>query len=396
MTDWPLVRIGDVTTWLSGGTPRKTEPVYWEGGSIPWISAASLKEERLTDSDRSVTAAAIGNGTRLAPRDSTLVLVRGMSLLEEIRVGRCTRELAFNQDVKALVPLEGVIDAAFLTYALLAKRPEILGMVHQAGHGTGVLATERLKNLAIGLPDLHTQRRISGALEALDDLVAIDAALVRELDHALMATWAAAARDSRLARFGDLASLSKGISYKGEFLSDSGLPLINLGNFGLDGSFRVEGSKHYQGPVRADRILRFRDLVVANTDLTQQRDILARPLLVPFEEATSTHHTFQVKVMAGSAMTAWLYCALRVEPLRRSLIAYSTGTTVAALPEDALSSVRLPFPNEAVLDRWWSQAEVLLDAQESLKVESRQAKATRDELLPLLMSGRIRPEEVAA
>ncbi len=173
---WDKVQLGDVASAMSGGTPKKDEDSFW-GGDIPWISGATLTDRRLYSSERRLTSPGVENGSRIAPAGATLILVRGMSLLEEIRIGQAIRDLAFNQDVKALVPTPG-IDAGFLTYALLARRPELLRMVHQAGHGTGVLATDLIRALWIMLPPIKEQRRIAGVLGALDDLIDTNACLI--------------------------------------------------------------------------------------------------------------------------------------------------------------------------------------------------------------------------
>ena len=87
--------------------------------------------------------------------------------------------MAFNQDVKALVPKREVVDPEFLTYLLLARVDELLGMVHRAGHGTGVLDTDQLQGLEIALPPLDAQRRIVSVLGRVDDLVHTIADLLR-------------------------------------------------------------------------------------------------------------------------------------------------------------------------------------------------------------------------
>jgi type I restriction enzyme S subunit len=94
-----------------------------------------------------VTAAAIGNGTRLAPAGAIFIAVRGMSLHTEIRVIRSPQPITFNQDIKAIVPES--IDGDFLYFALTAHKPTLLGLVEAAGHGTGVLPTDRLTHLPI-------------------------------------------------------------------------------------------------------------------------------------------------------------------------------------------------------------------------------------------------------
>ncbi|WP_233997790.1 hypothetical protein, partial [Erythrobacter sp. HI0077] len=75
--------------------------------------------------------------------NASFVAVRGMSLHNEIRVVSSSRPITFNQDIKAVVAGPD-LNAAFLYYALTAAKPILLNSVSAAGHGTGVLATDRL------------------------------------------------------------------------------------------------------------------------------------------------------------------------------------------------------------------------------------------------------------
>lgn len=163
---WLEARLGAVTTWLSGGTPDRSNAAYWDG-AIPWISAASLKNTRVHDSPQRITEAGLRAGSKLAPKGSTLVLVRGMALHREARIGLATRPVSFNQDVKALVPQPGLLPE-FLLYALRGRSQKILDLVSSAGSGTGVLDTGLLKKLSIGLPDAGEQRAIIRLLRDAD------------------------------------------------------------------------------------------------------------------------------------------------------------------------------------------------------------------------------------
>ncbi|MDX3246990.1 restriction endonuclease subunit S [Streptomyces sp. ME18-1-4] len=169
---WLEIALGDTAKWLSGGTPKTSEPSYW-GGGIPWISAASLKTPWLCKSERRVTELGVRNGTRLVPKGTILFVVRGMSLTTEFRVGVAQREVAFGQDCKALIPHPG-IDSATLFLAIRSQSAKVLGMVDLAGHGTGRLVTERVASLPVRLPQGEAAVEFaarSGAL--LDRAVAV-------------------------------------------------------------------------------------------------------------------------------------------------------------------------------------------------------------------------------
>lgn len=168
--------VGDVTTWLSGGTPHRGTPAYWNG-TVPWISATTLKTTLVRESPERLTPAGLQAGSRLAPTGASLVLVRGMALHRETRIGLATRPVSFNQDVKALVP-HATLVPEFLLYALQARGQQILDLVSSAGSGTGVIDTRLLRRLPIWVPDGDEQRAVARVIsDADDELAAVRARL---------------------------------------------------------------------------------------------------------------------------------------------------------------------------------------------------------------------------
>lgn len=157
------LKLSDAGTWLSGGTPSTKRADFW-GGVTPWISSSSLKSVFLFDSDRRLTERGAAEATHVVPRGAVLIVVRGMSLLSEFRVGVAQRPMAFGQDCKAILPS---VPSALLVTALLATRSRILGLVDQAGHGTGRLSSDRLLDLEVLMP------RDSSIMEEIEDLFGV-------------------------------------------------------------------------------------------------------------------------------------------------------------------------------------------------------------------------------
>lgn len=153
---------------LSGGTPAKSAPEFW-GGSIPWISPKAMTSLHADESDEMVTEQALGNGTRLAPTGSCLVMVRGMGLHEKVRVSQARRDVAFNQDVKALVPQS--IQSTLLLFALLNGQEDLLLRVESSGHGTGRLPSDILLSHPITLPPLETQARLGAHFDSMNSRI---------------------------------------------------------------------------------------------------------------------------------------------------------------------------------------------------------------------------------
>ena len=170
--EWRERTLGDVTDWSSGGTPPKSNPAFW-GGGIPWISASSMKTGRLADSDRTLTPEGLKKGSRLARKGDVLLLVRGSELHKRIPVGIASRDVSFNQDVKALRAKDDLVED-FLYYWLAGNETVLLSKVENTGIGAGKLDTNVLKSLPFPIPPPAEQRAIAHILGTLDDKIELN------------------------------------------------------------------------------------------------------------------------------------------------------------------------------------------------------------------------------
>ena len=188
--EWREVTLGDIAELLSGGTPSKSRSDYCSG-SVPWVSAKDLKQLRLYETEDQVTPAGVENGTRMVPKNTVLVLVRGMTLLNDVPVAVTQRPMTFNQDIKAFRPTAEV-DEEFLPYLILGNKARLLSQVDLAGHGTGRLNTQELKALQVHLPSLGEQRDIAHVLATLDDKIELNRCMnqtLEEMARALFKSW---------------------------------------------------------------------------------------------------------------------------------------------------------------------------------------------------------------
>lgn len=381
-TDWDAVALGDAGTWVSGGTPSTSNADYWNGG-IPWMSAKSMTEFRVRDSDRRLTPLGAQNGTKLVPKDVILMVVRGMSLKTEFRMGITQREVALSQDLKGLIP-DPQFDPLFLAYAIQSKTPEVLAMVDEAGHGTGRLQTDRLFALELPKPTIDEQRAIATTLGALDDKIESNRRLIDLAPRVIRAYI-----DSQLA---------DGVE----------VPVSSLASF-------INGGAYTKGASGAGRmVLRIAELnsgpggSTVYNDIAVPDDKTARPgdILMSWsgslgvyrwfrDEAIINQHIFKV---IPTVYPAWLMFDRlgAVMPVFRR-VAQDKATTMGHIQRGHLESTKITVPSTESIDRLsesltplWER--VLLADRENIRLS-----ATRDELLPELLSGRLRaPREVVA
>lgn len=171
---WLRLHLRDVADVLSGGTPGKSHAEFWNG-NIPWISPKGMNGIHVSESDEKVTVQAVGHGTRVVPQGSVLVMVRGMGLHQGVRISQARRDVAFNQDVKALVAK--TIAPSHLLFAVLNVSSYLFSKVESSGHGTGVLPTTVLDGLTFVTPDPKTAeyRCLVDALDPLNERMAASA-----------------------------------------------------------------------------------------------------------------------------------------------------------------------------------------------------------------------------
>ena len=164
---WKPKNILELCEIWSGGTPRKSVREYW-GGKIPWVSGKDLKSPSLDDAIDHVTAEGVEAGSRVAPTESVLLLVRGMGLAKDLPVAVINRPMAFNQDVKALVS-RGDYPGRFLRSAIYEGKARLLNQIVSSAHGTMTLNLNDVENFKVPCPqDAFEAEEIVAVLDAID------------------------------------------------------------------------------------------------------------------------------------------------------------------------------------------------------------------------------------
>ena len=115
---WNVRRLGDVCSFVrAGGTPKRSEPTYWEGGTVPWFKTGELRDGPLTHSIEMVTANA---GVRLFESPAILMAIYGSPTVG--RLGWLTRTSSCNQAALSLRTQNPDFEQDWLWYQLKALR----------------------------------------------------------------------------------------------------------------------------------------------------------------------------------------------------------------------------------------------------------------------------------
>ncbi len=194
---WDEVALGDLGEWRGGGTPPKATESYWRNGTIPWVSPKDMKRSVIEDAEDKLSAMALGHpAAKLVPAGSVLVVVRSGILQHSLPVAVTAREVAINQDIRALIPHDG-ISAAFVAAQLRAEARTILRETVKSGMTVQSIAFDRFRDFRIRLAPSHEQTRIVAKLEPLlvrcgqvrSELARVEKLVARQLRAAMTAAF---------------------------------------------------------------------------------------------------------------------------------------------------------------------------------------------------------------
>src|SRR5690554_1324389 len=166
---WQMKRLDKLVQFSSGGTPSKAKPEFWRG-DIPWISATTMHQQEIVTSDLHISEDGLKAGSKLAKENDLLLLVRGSMLWKKVPICICRRDVAFNQDVKAL-RINEKITPTYLLYWFLAHQRFLLNKIVGTGIGAGKFDLDTLKALDIPFPPLPEQKAIADLLSTWDEAI---------------------------------------------------------------------------------------------------------------------------------------------------------------------------------------------------------------------------------
>ncbi|WP_187276512.1 restriction endonuclease subunit S [Parahaliea maris] len=167
---WQAVEIGAVCNLMTGGTPKTSEPEYYEGGDIPWIVSGDIHKGEIFDCEKRITTKAVENSNaRYLPKDSVLIALNGQGKTRGTVALLRIENATCNQSVVSINPnSKDELDPEFLFYYLKSQYRQIRNLTGDKDRAG--LNMPLLRSISIPLPPLSDQKRIAAILDKADNL----------------------------------------------------------------------------------------------------------------------------------------------------------------------------------------------------------------------------------
>lgn len=283
---------------------------------------------------------------------------------------------------------------------------------------------QQLTNVLINKFSLDTQKQIATILSSLDNKIELNQKTIKTLEEtgqALFKRWfidfefpnekgdpykssGGEMVDSELGEIPKgwsieilpkIAFIQKGLSYKGENLTDGGdSVLVGLKCFNRGGGFNLNGIKYYNGNFKKEHVLNPGDLVIAMTDLTQGAEVLGKPAIIPnlnrVKNIIASLDTSILRPKDNNFSKEYLYLLFSRPETQSLLFGYSNGSTVLHLSSKGLTELPVIIPQSELLNKFNIITKSIFTKIDLNNREINTLTKTKNFLLPKLLSGKIR------
>lgn len=176
--DWELQPLGGLGRWRGGATPSMSRPEFWTEGTVPWVSSSDVRTGVIRPRNLITRRAVRESSTTVVEPGAILMVTRSGILRRFLPIALASETLAINQDIKALITRDDVIDA-FVFHALVAASQRILASCLKSGTTVESVELSSLKKFEILMPPTRDeQQAIADTLSDMDaEISALEARL---------------------------------------------------------------------------------------------------------------------------------------------------------------------------------------------------------------------------
>ena len=296
---WHIKILQNVTTLITDGKhgdcKNQNESGYYflsakdvKNGNLEYSNARQITKQDFIDSHKR---------TQLELNDVLLTNSGTIGRLALVKNVQKVKHTTFQKSVAIIKPDKHVLNSHFLYYYLLINTNHI----NEIASGTAQqnLLLKDLRNFKIVVPMLNIQKKIVNHLYNIDlkiENLQNQNKILKQMVQAIFKSWfvdfdgitefenselGKIPKMWRIVKLSDFITLQKGISYKGKYLENNGNPMINLGNISKNGGFINHKIKYYTGKFKTHHTINSHDIVIANTDITQDRLVLGSAAIIP-------------------------------------------------------------------------------------------------------------------
>lgn len=387
MEEWKECRLTEIMDLIGGGTPKTSNPDYWDG-DIPWISVKDFNGERryVGETEKKITKLGLENSsTKILSKGDIIISARGT--VGELAI--IPSDMAFNQSCYGL-RAKDFVDSTFLYYLL----KQSVNILKHNTHGSvfDTITRETFENISVTLPPLPIQQKIAVILSSLDDKIELNNKININLEQqaqVLFKNWfvdfepfgGKMPEGWKVGKLSDIADYLNGLAMQKfrPLEGEEGLPVLKIKEL-RQGCCDESSELCSSSKVKSEYIINDGDVIFS----------WSGSLLVDIwcgGTCGLNQHLFKV---TSQTYEKWFYYLWTKHHLDRFIfLAADKATTMGHIKREELDKAEVIIPDDKTYQQQTSVIEPIIDEIIINRIENRKLAQIRDELLPKLMNGEI-------
>ena len=402
MNEWKLYRIGDICKRVcSGGTPKSTEPSYYDG-EIPWLNTKEINFNRISSTEKHITQSGLDNSSaKWIDKNSVIVAMYGATAA---KVAINTIPLTTNQACCNLSIDETKADYRFVYYWLCSHYTELASLAN--GGAQQNLNAQQIKDFEIKLPEIQSQQKIADLLWSIDNKIICNKSINDNLEQqakALYKSWfvdfepfcegefiesslGSIPAGWKVGQLNDICEIVGGDTPSKshpEYYCKRGIAWITPKDLSISKSkFSSRGSEDITSDGYKNSSAK---LMPRGTVLFSSRAPIGYISIATNEICTNQGFKSAVPGIAG---TGYLYYFLQANTDK--IESKASGSTFKEASGSLMKSLEVIIPTDGIFNQFEAELAPILNKQENIASEIQTLTTIRDTLLPKLMSGELK------
>ena len=401
MEEWKEYKLHEIGRIVGGATPPTKDSANYDG-EISWITPKDLSNftgRYIQKGERSITQKGFDSSScQILPKGS--ILFSSRAPIGYIAIA--ANELCTNQGFKSIIPDNNLVNNLFLYYLLKYNKEEIEGL----GSGTTFkeVSAKVMQNFDIKIPSIQTQKKIADILSSLDDKIEVNKRINDNLEQqaqALFKSW-----------FVDFEPFKKGKFIDSELgMIPEGWQVEELGN--ITNSITEKVGKRTDVKVLSP--VNTGDLLLSEEYFTKQvysktlaKYIMVAPNDFAYNPARINIGSIGMNTFDFSGCVSPVYVVFRCEKeyhhffnifkatknFKEEVNTRAIGGVRQTLSYKDFSLIKIVYPPKEAVEQFNNIYSHIMTLIKKNVLENKRLHQTRDTLLPKLMSGELKINDI--
>ena len=401
MEEWKEYKLHEIGRIVGGATPPTKDSANYDG-EISWITPKDLSNftgRYIQKGERSITQKGFDSSScQILPKGS--ILFSSRAPIGYIAIA--ANELCTNQGFKSIIPDNNLVNNLFLYYLLKYNKEEIEGL----GSGTTFkeVSAKVMQNFDIKIPSIQTQKKIADILSSLDDKIEVNKRINDNLERqaqALFKSW-----------FVDFEPFKKGKFIDSELgMIPEGWQVEELGN--ITNSITEKVGKRTDVKVLSP--VNTGDLLLSEEYFTKQvysktlaKYIMVAPNDFAYNPARINIGSIGMNTFDFSGCVSPVYVVFRCEKeyhhffnifkatknFKEEVNTRAIGGVRQTLSYKDFSLIKIVYPPKEAVEQFNKIYSHIMTLIKKNVLENKRLHQTRDTLLPKLMSGELKINDI--